>query len=200
MGITLTLSDIYSRGPCGRESGAQHGWARLLRYLGLPYDRPDMGLVLGIEDVLMANGHVDAQWCLGAVRDSRAGMTLAIPAVMRAAPISGDDRVVSCAAWVLQWCRGHTTTTGKEAVRRIAMAAARDAKSAAIASRDAIPAQDAARAVLAAVDGLAYQAAALAEDALTAFGERNAERKRQAEEWARLSPARHRAQIMASVY
>ncbi len=157
MTITLTLADIREHEPCPR------GWARLLSALGEPKRKPDLGRVIGLGDVLIANGLQDAHWCLRAIRDPRQRVSLVMPAVKRASAHTTDARVHYCIAELDRWLAGDDTVDLRAAAR-----AAKAARAAAVlmaAKAAAVAAASAAEAAAQAVGAVRAAAWASAAEA-----------------------------------
>jgi hypothetical protein len=188
MTITVTLGDIRERKPCS------DGWTKLLRALGETEGKPNLSRVIGLGDVLIANGRADAQWCFRAVRDPRQRVSLIMPAVKRASVHTTDERVHDCIAALDRWRAGDDTVDLRPAAARAwawaaaaeaaAWAAAEAARAAAAAEAEA--AAEAARAAAAAAAEAA--AAAAAEAAAAEAAAEAAELANQDDDIMRLSP------------
>ena len=85
-----TLNKIKAWHPCGIERDADHGYRKLVNYLGKGYDRD---APIKITTILDSNGLEDALWCLRAVDGYDRGKRL---------------YAVACARWVEKFTADHS--------------------------------------------------------------------------------------------
>ena len=96
---TLTLDAIRAQHPC------RDGWLSLLRYLKQTDASIDLTIRVSLGDIAVANGAIDAWWCIRAlhcddVAVRRAVIAALIPSLRR---ISAPHEIVDL---ILEWCAG----------------------------------------------------------------------------------------------
>lgn len=178
----LTLGAIRTKGPC------HGGWEKLLRSLGYSDGRCDLTRTVTLGDIASSNGAADALWCARCLPDGarRDVVRALLPAVVRVARHTRDDRVHACITTLRRWIDGQAHDDELRKVAQSAWAkweAGSAAEAAALAAEAAAAAASySGRATWSAAAAAAASWSARVAAAALAKGAAEAERSRQVED------------------